>query len=42
MTEEQIKIYNKGMELGWKLAWKRIRELLHPIYKNTREKVRQL
>ena len=38
MTEKERAIYNKGMETGWKLAWERIRELLRPIYKNTKEK----
>ena len=39
MTQHEIDIYNKGISLGWKLAWERIRELLNPIYRNTREKL---
>ena len=39
MNQHEIDIYNKGISLGWKLAWERIRELLNPIYRNTREKL---
>jgi hypothetical protein len=39
MTQHEIDIFNEGMSLGWKLSWERIRELLNPIYRNTREKL---
>jgi hypothetical protein len=39
MTDEETKIFNDGMALGWKMAWKRFREMLKPLVRNTREKM---
>jgi hypothetical protein len=38
LNYKQIDILNEGIALGWREAWANIRALLHPIYRNTRQK----
>lgn len=38
LNYKYIDILNEGISLGWREAWASIRALLHPIYKNTRQK----